>query len=142
MPESGRDSSKEPTSPILRLADNDESHPLGRLLAFQGGRFASSYRVKDGQITVVNRQIGPQNMSITVLDNTLNSDKRYLPHSYLVHYWDGPTGRLERVETIQDRWTRLGSFDLPASHLVTTASGGSLSPRSLEFTKQVLTRVK
>ena len=44
--------------PVLRFADDDESHPFGRLLAFDGGRFASSYRIKDGQITVVNRHFG------------------------------------------------------------------------------------
>lgn len=133
LPESGRDSSREPARPVLRFADGDEENPLGRLLAFQGGRFASSYRVKNGEITVVNRHIGKQNMTITVLDNSPNLEKASLPHSYLVHYWDAATGALDRVETVQDRWTRVGKLDLPASHLLTTTTDAGLSVRSLTF---------
>ncbi|MFO0950192.1 MAG: DUF3386 family protein [Isosphaeraceae bacterium] len=131
LPEAGRDSSKEKTRPVLRFADGQEDHPLGRLLTFQGGRFASSYRVRDGEITVVNRHIGTQNMSITVLDNTPNAEGKSLPHSYLVQYWDAKTGRLNRVETFQQRWTRVGKLDLPTSHLVTAAGDSGLSVRSL-----------
>ncbi len=40
------------------------------------GRFASSYRVKDGQIMVVNRHLGAQDMTITVLDNERNPRRR------------------------------------------------------------------
>ncbi len=32
--------------PVLRFADDHEDHPLGRLLAFEGGHFATSYRVQ------------------------------------------------------------------------------------------------
>ena len=39
------------------FADEDDDHPLGRLLEFDGGQFASSYRVKDGQLLVVNRSL-------------------------------------------------------------------------------------
>ena len=131
LPEAARDSSAEPAKPVLRFADAEEDHPLGRLLTFQGGRFASSYRVKDGRITVVNRHVGKQNMTITVLDDAPTAEKTYLPHSYLVHYWDAVSGKLDRVETIQERWTRVGKLDLPASHTVSTASDAGLSVRSL-----------
>src|SRR5262249_8439909 len=52
--------------PVLRFADDEADHPLGRLVAFEGGRFASSYRIKDRQIMVVNRHTGKQYMTITV----------------------------------------------------------------------------
>jgi hypothetical protein len=131
MPEGGRDSSAERSKPVLRFADDEEDHPLGRLLTFQGGRFASSYRVKDGQITVVNRHIGKQNMTITVLDNRPNAEGKSLPHDYLVHYWDAASGKLDRVETFQDRWARVGKLDLPASHTLTTSSDAGLSVRGV-----------
>ena len=69
----GRSSGK---PPILRFADDDRDHPLGRLLIFDGGKFASSYRVKDKQILVVNRHIGAENMTITVLDNDRNAEQK------------------------------------------------------------------
>src|SRR5262249_41058047 len=121
LPEAGRDSSGEQTKPVLRFADDQEDHPLGRLLTFQGGRFASSYRVKEGESTVVNRHLGRQNMTITVLDNAPGAGGKSLPHSYLVHYWDAASGRINRVETVQERWSRVGRFDLPVSHTVSTA---------------------
>ena len=74
--------------PVLRFADDQDDHPLGRLLTFVGGGFASSYRVKDRQISVVNRHMGKRNMTITVLDNDKNPEGRFLPRSYLVQYWD------------------------------------------------------
>ena len=96
LPDDDRGSSSERPKPILRFADDDEEHPLGRLLTFQGGRFASSYRVKDDQITVVNRQAGPRNFTITVLDNERNPDGLFLPHSYTVQYSDAATAELRR----------------------------------------------
>ncbi len=124
--------------PTVRFADDDDDHPLGRLLHFEGGRFASSYRVKDHQITVVNRHTGRLLMTITVLDNDKNAEGRYLPRSYLVHYWDAATRSLDRVETVQDRWRRVGSWDLPAAHTVTTASDAGLSTRCVTLSGHAL----
>jgi Protein of unknown function (DUF3386) len=117
--------------PVLRFLDDDDSHPLGRLLAFEGGRFASSYRVKDRQITSVNRHMGRLNMTIITLDNEKTPDGHFLPLGYSVQYWDDQTGALRRTESIRDRWVRVGNFDLPASHMVTTASDGGQSTKGL-----------
>ena len=117
----------EAAPPVLRFADEDQNHPLGRLLEFVGGQFASSYRVRDAQIMVVNRNFGERDMTITVLDNDQNADGRFLPRSYTVQYWDAKTGQLDRTESVQDRWRRIGEFDLPQSHTVSTASSGGLS---------------
>jgi hypothetical protein len=126
--------------PVLRFADDDEAHPLGRLLTFDGGKFASSYRVKDRQIMVVNRRLDKTNMTITVLDNDKNAEGRCLPRSYTVHYWDAADGRLERTETVQTRWQRVGALDLPASHLVTATSAAGPSTRRFELSKHEVTK--
>lgn len=130
LPESAGDPTERP---VLRFADAEEDHPLGRLLTFQGGRFASSYRVRDGQITVVNRNIGPGNMTIRVLQDVKNPDGKSLPGSYLVQYWDARTGALNKVETIQERWERIGKLDLPTEHTVSTATDAGLSVRSVRL---------
>ena len=140
--ENDRGPSADRSKPILRFADDDEDNPLGRLLTFHGGRFASSYRVKDDQINVVNRHIGKQTMTITVLDNTRNAEGKSLPHSYLVHYWDALSGDLQRVETIQERWKRVDKLDLPTRHTVTTASDTGLSVKSLELSNHILAPAK
>lgn len=128
MADSGSDS-----KPVLRFGDDDEDHPLGRLLVFEGGRFASSYRVKDRQIMVVNRHIGRRNMTITVLENEKNSEGKFLPRRYLVHYWNAADGRLDRVETVQERWRRVGAWDLPVEHSVTYASETGLTVRQVKL---------
>src|SRR5262249_30774634 len=133
--EASADASAPESKPVLRFADDRDDHPLGRLLTFEGGRFASSYRVKDRQITVVNRRMGSKNMTITVLDNDRNAEGKFLPRSYLVNYWDATTGALDRVETVQERWKRVGAWDLPTWHTATTSSGAGLSVRSVTLTE-------
>jgi hypothetical protein len=126
------------TGPRFRLVEEPDEHPLGKLIAVEGGQMASSYRIKDRQIQVVNRRMGKRNMTITVLDNETNREGRFLPHSYVVQYWDAATGKLQSTETIQERWQRVGSWDLPVLHSVLTASDGGLSVRSVRFSQHKL----
>jgi hypothetical protein len=124
--------------PRLRFADDDDDHPLGRLLAVDGDQMGSSYRIKNQQITVVIRRMGKQNMTITVLDSDKNADGRFLPHSYVVHYWDAATGKLNRVETFQERSLRVGSWDLPVLRSIVTASDSGLSVKVVNLSKHAL----
>jgi hypothetical protein len=128
----------EGSPPVLRFADNDTSHPLGRLLIFDGGQFASSYRVLDDRITVVNRTLGKRNMTITVLDDVRNAEGKQLPQSFTVQYWNADNGELDRTESISNRWTRVGRYDLPASITVRTASKAGLTVRNLQLAKHKL----
>jgi Protein of unknown function (DUF3386) len=131
---------KDGSPPTLRFGDQDKTNPLGRLLIFDGGQFASSYRVLDDRITVVNRHLGPQNMTITVLDDGRNAEGKQLPRSYTVQYWNAADGALNRTESISNRWTRVGRYDLPASVMVTAASKTGLSVRSLQLSHHQLAK--
>jgi hypothetical protein len=142
LPDDDRGPSPDRPKPVLRFADGDEEHPLGRLLTFQGGRFASSYRVKDGQIAVVNRHMGKQNLTITVLENAPNPEGKFLPRSYLVQYWDAASGALDRVESVQERWSRVKAWDLPTLHTVTTSSGSGVSVRSVTLSEHEMLPAK
>jgi Protein of unknown function (DUF3386) len=134
--------SAEAHRPRLHFADEAGAHPLGRLLAVEDDAMGSSYRVKDRQITVVNRRMGRQNMTITVLDSDKNPDGRFLPHSYVVNYWDAGTGKLNRVETFQERSRRIGSWDLPVMRSILTASESGLSVKVVEFSKHAIVGAK
>ena len=125
-------------SPILRFADDEVDHPLGRLLIFEGGSFASSYRIKDRQIMVVNRALSKTNMTITVLDNDLNADKKILPRSYTVHYWNAANGNLQRTETNQTRWTRVDAWDLPTQLTVITSSSAGQGVKTMTLSQHRL----
>jgi hypothetical protein len=137
-----RPSSPGRPKPVLRFAETRDDHPLGRLLIFEGGRFASSYRIRDKQILVVNRHFGKENLTITALENEHNAEGLFLPRGYIVHYWESGTGRLLRAETVRDRWRRVGSWDLPAAHEVTTATDAGLSVRRFTLSKHELPRKK
>jgi hypothetical protein len=78
--------------------------------------------------------MGEQNMTITVLENEKNAEGRYLPRTFTVQYWNATDGKLESTEAIQDGWQRVGQWDLPASHAVTTASSKGLTVRSFKLT--------
>lgn len=129
-------------APVVRFGDEDRDHPLGRLVLFEGGKFASSYRIKEKQLAVVNRNLGKTNMTITVLDNDKNKEGQYLPRSYTVQYWNAASGALQRSETVQDRWTRLGSWDLPVSHQMLTASGSGQSVKMFTLSNHRLLETK
>ncbi len=124
--------------PIVRFADQNLTHALGRLVIFEGGQFASSYRVKDRQVMVVNRLLGKVNMTITVLENDVNADKKFLPRAYTVQYWNGKTGDVQRVETVQNRWTRLGAWDVPTEVTVLSASSVGVGVKTMTLTRHQL----
>lgn len=131
---------KERPKPVLRFGEDRDDHPLGRLLVFDGGKFASSYRIKDRQITSVNRHLGKENLTISVVENDTNKEGQFLPRSYVVQYWEEGTGRLLRTETVESRWQRVGSWDLPARHSMTTATEAGLSVRTFTLTKPELSQ--
>jgi hypothetical protein len=130
------------TQPVMRFGDFDKDHPLGRLVVFDGGRMASSYRVKDQQLLVVNRHLGKEHMTITVQENERTAECHFLPRHYSVQYWDTANGKLLRTETFEQRWQRLGSWDLPTRHAVAIASEAGLVMRTLTLSKHELSNAK
>jgi Protein of unknown function (DUF3386) len=124
--------------PRLHFADEVDDHPLGRLLTVEGDAMGSSYRIKDRQITVVNRRMGKHNMTINVLDCDKNAEGRFLPRSYVVNYWDAGTGKLDRVETFQERSVRVGSWDLPVMRSILATSESGLAVKVVVFSKHAL----
>jgi hypothetical protein len=138
----GRTAPAGPAKQLLRYADEEAEHPLGRLLLVEGGRFASSYRVRDGQILAVNRHVGKEVLTILVLENERNGDGLYLPRAYVVEYWDAGTGELRRTETVRERWQRVGRWDLPAAHTQTSSSAAGLEVRGFTLSGHQLLKAE
>ena len=78
------------------FADDVTDHPLGRAIKVLNDEFHSSYRIRDKQVIVVNRSMKDLRFTITVLENRLNAEKKYLPASYIVNYWDVKSGKLRK----------------------------------------------
>ncbi len=127
----------------LRFAETPPpDHPFGPLLIFGAGKFAPSLRIKDRQIQVDNRKLDKENMTKTVMDNHQNKEGKFLPRNYQVQYWDAATGRLLRTETVQNRWQRVGSWDLPVFIQVASAGDDGLVVRGFTLSEHVLMRKK
>jgi len=88
--------------------DDNKDHPLGRAIRVLNDEFHSSYRVRDRQIIVVNRQMKDSRFTITVMENRANEDKKYLPVCYVVNSWDGKTEALSGSSTYHHTWERVG----------------------------------
>jgi hypothetical protein len=103
------------------LTLEDETHPLGPLLRLHGDPYASSYRVKGGRISQVNRRMGPVRFSITIQAHATLADGRVLPSSFMVGYWSVEGERLTRADAYSDDYAEVEGVWLPRSRRVVTA---------------------
>jgi uncharacterized GH25 family protein len=113
--------------------DDVKVHPLGRAIRVLNDEFHSSYRVRDRQIIVVNREVPDAHFTITVMANQVNEERKFLPLCYVVNTWDAKTEALQSSQTYHQTWQRVGKYDLPATVTAVTASGGKLETRSLKL---------
>lgn len=112
--------SNENESPCEFMAA-DENHPLGRAVRLLDNSMHSIYRIRDKQITVVDRRIEKQRFTISMQENTTNTEGKYLPVSYTIQYWNLISGELERSEAHFQGWKRIDRFDLPVTVRVVAA---------------------
>lgn len=118
--------------------DQDMANPLGRSIRVLNDEFHSSYRVRDRQIIVVNRQMGDARFTITVMENRLNEEQKFLPACYVVNTWDLKTDALRSSETHHNTWKRIGKYDLPSTVTVVKATAGQLDARSIKLSNYKL----
>ncbi|HYT94305.1 MAG TPA: DUF3386 family protein, partial [Gemmataceae bacterium] len=76
------DSSADRDTPCAFL-DSNATHPLGRAIKVLNDELHSSYRIRGLEIIEVNRQMKGGRFTITVLENRLTPEKKYLPTSYV-----------------------------------------------------------
>jgi len=115
------------------FVDDDTHHPLGRAIRVLNDEFHSSYRIRDRQVIVVYRQVPGSRFAITVLENRVTKENKFLPTHYVVNTWDAKTNALSRSETFHQTWQRVGAFDLPKETLTVRATAGTLESWSFEL---------
>jgi hypothetical protein len=123
-------------------ADEDTNHPLGRLVKIGDAGFGSVYRIRDNQVTEVNRTAGPMKFTISVLESEKNSDGKYLPRVFSITNWDGKSGDIKSSSAVINTWTQVGKFDLPAHILEVTTTPGDRQVRELTFSNYKLREKK
>lgn len=114
--------------------DEVVDHPLGRSIKVLEDEFHSSYRIRDHQVIEVNRRMKDTRFTITVLENRLTPEKKYLPASYVVNSWDLKTDVLKSSVTHHNTWQRVGKYDLPLLATVLTATAGKQETRTIKLT--------
>ncbi len=116
----------------VMFVDNDCANPLGRRIALGDDR-ESSYRIKDGVIREVRRGDDATRFTISVLEVEWNAEKKYLPRSFAMNYFDSKTGELRESHAFHNKWLRLGGFDLPKLILEIAVERKSTSVRQVEL---------
>lgn len=116
-----------------KATDAEEDHPLGRLVRLVGDPYSSSYRVLEGHVSVVERHMGPMRLSIVVHERAPAPDRRSVPTTFTVTYWNAATGELSRTDSYRDTYTDVDGVLLPASRRVVTASDDGLVARRLRL---------
>jgi hypothetical protein len=115
-------------------ADESVPNPLGRKIILNDGTAHSSYRLKDDVIMEVCRMSGPDTrFTISVLEVEWNREKKYLPRSFVINYFDAKTGALNESAAYGNRWQRVGDFDLPCSLVEISAAKGAEVSRRIDF---------
>ena len=118
----------------ISYSDQDTSHPLGRKIDLGDTNMKSMYRIKNDVIMEVNRTMGPKmRFTISVLEVEYNKQKKYLPRSFTMNFFDSASGNLKASHSYWNEWQNVGGFDLPKTIVdVGTAAGGTTT-RQIKF---------
>ena len=113
-------------------------HVMGRRVRLAEERMGSVYRVRDNVITEVNRTMGKQHFTISVLDVFHNAEGDYLPHVFTVSFWDNNSGALDANHTYLQEWVRVGKYDLPKRVLIVSSDKHGRRVTKLDFSDHAL----
>ncbi len=121
----------------LSLDENTE-HPLGQLIIFQDDPFKSSYRIKEGSVVQINRQMGTMRFTIYVQELINVEGSRTLTGQFTVAFWDTEQKRLTRTLVYTDRYVPLEGYSLPASRRMIAYDDEGISTHVIAFSAHEL----
>ena len=111
----------------------DIDHPLGARITIHGDGMQSSYRIKSGRITQINRKMPHIGFTINIEDSATTAEGKFLTTRYSVYYYAPKDGTLTNVECFTDTHTRVGSSDLPATRRIISYEEGGVVVKTLTF---------
>jgi hypothetical protein len=115
---------------------DEKPHLLGRAINLND-ELGSFYRIRDRQILEVNRVMGSQRFTNTVLENE-TTKLGFLPRAWSVAYYEKDNNKLLRTSTTQVTWTWKGDIFLPASLQTVVAHDEGTDVSRLELTNHRL----
>ena len=118
--------------------DENAQHPLGQLILFGDDPFNSSYRIQDGSVVQINRQMGTTRFTIQIQEHTHIEENKTLPRQFTVAYWDTNQKRLTRTTSYTDHYTPVEGYYLPASRRMIIYDDKGVSTHIIEFSAHKL----
>ena len=124
--------------PSTRMSAQDASfgaadeHPLGRELLLSDS-YGSVYRIRDRQITQVDRRLADTRFVLTVLETHTTASGRYLPRHVFAVRLDPDTGSLLEAWAYVSEYQRVGGEYLPKSRQVIRTDQGRTSTLLIEW---------
>ncbi|HTU26435.1 MAG TPA: DUF3386 family protein [Pirellulales bacterium] len=122
----------------VTFIDEASPHPLGRMIDLGDEERQSRYRLKDDVIRQVDRRMGPERFTISVLAIERNREEKYLPRAFTMSFWDEKSGELKRTLAFWNTWQRVGDFDLPEQIVEVSADDRGSKTRALTLSDQRL----
>jgi len=116
--------------PITFAAEDNSPNGRGVLL---NDPARSSYRIRNGRVTEVDRTVGDHHFVISIMEELLAEQGRYLPRHFTVTYFDAQTDDVRRTETFTDEYKLIDGVWLPASRRVFKAEHGHVITRIIQF---------
>lgn len=98
---------------------DDDGSPLGRKVIVHGDAYKSWYRIRDGQLTQVNRTMGTQRFTIDMLSVERDAEGRRSRQSFVVNTWNN-SGAWVKNEAFRDESVVIGAYALPRQRYVIT----------------------
>ncbi len=124
----------EVTQGEVTFSNEAGNHPLGRRIDLGDPSLESTYRIKDDVILEVNRSAGPtMRFTISVLEVEWNAEKKYLPRSFTMNFFDSKSGDLRTSLGYFNTWERVGPYDLPKKIIEVDAHKGGASTKEIAF---------
>ena len=106
----------------VRFAEPDE-HPLGRRILL-GDKYRSSYRIRDGGILEVDRNMEDSRLVISVLETMTTASGTNLPVHFFVTVFDKESGAVKSASAYRDVYEQIEGEYLPRSrYVINTAEG-------------------
>ncbi|OYW16721.1 MAG: hypothetical protein B7Z55_14040 [Planctomycetales bacterium 12-60-4] len=118
----------------VEFADDNATHPFGRLMRSLDPQEKSLWRVRGDVLTEVHRFNDKTHFVISVSDVARTAEGKHLPQDFTVETWDRATGRLIKSRQVHTEWTRVQHIDLPTRWwAVVNTDGESRSVESFEL---------
>lgn len=106
---------------------------LGPKIVFEGDPLGSSYRIRDGVITEVHRQMHGSLFTITTLETVAGADGRTMPKHYVVTYFDPDTKNIRGVAQYTELYADVDGMYLPTHIRVIETFGATTTVRAIEL---------